>query len=77
MRVHRKVWLWWGTGWAVQLYRAPYISLGIHVDFRRPYVDLHVGWFIFSVGNRPISTDERDRKRHTCRGFLFADDPVL
>lgn len=77
MRVHKKVWLWWGKWWAVQLYRAPYVSLGVHIDFRRPLLDLHIGWLIVSFGRNPIRTAKADERRSTCRGFLFADDPIL
>lgn len=77
MRLHQKVWLWWGPWWAVQLYRGAYVSLGLHLDFRRPYVDLHLGWIIVSIGRNPVVTNERDRLRGSCRGFLFPKDPVL
>jgi hypothetical protein len=77
MRLHQKVWLWWGSWWAVQLYRNRYVSLGVHVDFRRPYVDLHLGWLIISLGRNPVITNERDRLRGSCRGLLFREDPVL
>lgn len=75
--MHRKVWLWWGQHWAVQLYVARYVSLGIHIDFNRPYLDLHLFWFIASVGSRPLITNAVDRHRHTCRGFVCTDEPVL
>ena len=78
MRLHRKVWLWWGKGWAVQLYRAAYLSVGIHVDLRRPLLlDVHFGWLIIALGVKAVETLPIDRHRHTCRGFLFADSPVL
>lgn len=76
-RLHRKVWLWTAPGIAVQVYRERYLSLGIHIDFARPYVDLHILWLIVSLGRQPWLTDARDRHRHSCRGFLFADDPIL
>ena len=76
MRLHRKVWLWGGPCWAIQLYMNRYVSLGLHVDFARPYVDLHVLWLIVSIGREPYRTAQVDRYRHTCRGFGF-DEPVL
>jgi len=76
MRLHRKVWLWGGSWWAVQLYLNYYISLGIHVDFRRPYVDVHIGWLILSFGREPYRSEQVDKHRHSCRGFGF-DAPVL
>lgn len=77
VRLHRKVWLCWGEGWAVQLYRGWYCSLGLHVDFQRPYLDVHFGWLIVSVGRNAVITNERDRLRGSCRGFLFREDPLL
>lgn len=77
MRLHAKVWLWWGSWWAVQFYRAGYVSLGVHVDLRRPYIDLHVLWLIASVGRNPGFTDEAEWKRGSCRGFITQDRPVL
>lgn len=76
MRTHRKVWLWGGPWWAVQLYVGRYVSLGVHVDFARPYVDLHLGWLIVSIGREPYRTNRVDQHRHSCRGFGF-DEPVL
>lgn len=76
-RLHKKVWLAWGKYWAVQVYRGPYFSLGLHIDFRKPYMDVHFWWVIASVGREPVMTAERDRHRTSCRGFLFKDDPVL
>ena len=78
MHLHRKVWLWWGKGWAVQLYRAAYLSLGVHIDLRRPLlVDLHIGWLIVALGRNAVETLPVDRQRRTCRGFLFSDSPLL
>lgn len=76
MRLHRKVWLWWGRGWAMQLYLYPHVSLGVHVDFKRPYIDLHLVWLTASVGRNPVITQHADRHRGSCRGFLF-EEPVL
>lgn len=75
MRLHRKVWLWHGRWWAVQLYVNKYVSLGVHIDWGRPYLDLHLGLFIVSVGYRPEITLEVDAQRGSCRGFLIR--PVL
>lgn len=73
----RRVWVAWGKGWAAQLYLYPCFSLGIHIDFGRPLVDLHLGVLTLAVGPDAHITGQQDRHRHTCRGFLFADDPVL
>ena len=52
-----------------------YFSLGIHVDFYKPYVDLHFLWFILSVGLNPVVGHVRDKHRGSCRGMFT--DPVL
>jgi hypothetical protein len=77
MRLHRKVWLWWGRWWAVQFYRYPHFSLGVHVDFKRPYVDFHVGPITASVGRNPVLTNPDERFRGSCRGFAFTDTPLI
>lgn len=76
MRMHRKVWLWWGSWWALQLYMNRYLSLGIHLDWGRPVLDLHLGWLIASIGAHPVQTEPEDAQRHSCRGFLI-QRPVL
>lgn len=75
MRLHRKVWLWHGSWWAVQLYVNRYVSLGFHIDFQRPLIDLHLGWLIVALGRRPEITLEAEAQRQSCRGFLFR--PIL
>lgn len=76
-RFHR-VWLAWGPWCAVQAYwYLLAVSFGIHLDLRRPLLDIHVLWFIVSIGPGAHVTAQRDRPRHTCRGYLFATDPVL
>lgn len=71
------MWLWWGSWWAIQFYWARCLSLGGHLDWERGYVDLHAAWFTFSLGRNPVVTNERDRLRGSCRGFLFRDSPLL
>lgn len=34
----------------VQTVKGPWLSLGIHVDFQRPHVDLHILWWIITIG---------------------------
>ena len=75
MRLHRKIWLWYGSWWAVQLYVNRYLSLGVHLDWQRPLLDLHLGWLIVALGRRPEITLEAESQRQSCRGFLIR--PVL
>lgn len=74
---YRDVWLWWGTGFAVQFWPGPYLSLGFHFDPRRPLLDLHLGWLIVALGPEAHITGQADRHRQSCRGFLWADSPHL
>lgn len=77
MRMHRKIWLWWGSWWAVQLYVNRYVSIGVHLDWQRPLLDLHLGWFIVAIGDEPVRTPTADAQRRGCRGFVIQDTPVL
>lgn len=29
----------------------PWFSLGFHIDFKRPYLDIHFVWLIITIGN--------------------------
>lgn len=29
----------------------PWFSLGFHIDFKRPYIDIHFWWLIITIGN--------------------------
>lgn len=75
MRLHRKVWLWHGRWWAVQLYVNRYLSVGLSIDWHRPLLDCYLGWFTVALGYRPEITLEADAQRQSCRGFLIR--PVL
>jgi hypothetical protein len=68
---------WWMLQWSIN----GWLSLGIHVDFRKrstygPYVDLHLGWVIVSVGRNPVMTNSLEMKTSTCRGGVDALDGV-
>lgn len=28
----------------------PWFSLGLHIDFQRPYLDIHFIWWVFTIG---------------------------
>jgi hypothetical protein len=75
--VHRKVWLWWGKWWAVQVQLPVTLAVGMRVELRRPLFDLYVGSVTVSVGRHAVITDESVRHADSCRGFLFADSEVL
>lgn len=76
MRLHGKVWLWFGRWWAAQLQLGDYFSLGVHLDWRRPYLDLHFAWFIVSIGDNPVMTHYRDKYRGSSRG-MRTKTPIL
>lgn len=78
MRVHRKVWLWWGKYWAVQLMKVfDEFSLGIRINFRQPVVDLYIGPLTIAVGWMPSMTHPLFAGCQSCRGFIITDRPVL
>lgn len=73
----KRVFIAWGKYWAFQAYWYPCISFGIHIDFARLRLDLHLLFFILAIGKDAHITSQIDRHRQTCRGFLFATDPEL
>jgi hypothetical protein len=77
MRLHRKVWLWWGRWWAVQFDRSGLsheFPVGLRPDWGRPMVDFYVGPFTIAFGRHAVYTDPRTRHWDSCRGMLFPDD---
>jgi len=68
----------YGRLWAVQWVLAPWVSLGIHMDFSRhidsrgrtfgPYVDFHVLVLIISLGWQPAYSGELERALSISRG---------
>jgi len=76
MRLHRKVFLWWGKWWAVQLTLMwDEWSLGIRANVKRPMIDFYLGGLTISFGRHAVYTDPRTRTWDSCRGMLFPDDP--
>lgn len=76
MRLHKKVYLWWGAWWAVQWVPvADEISLGWRLNRRRPLLDVYLGPLTIAVGRHAVYTDPRTRTWDSCRGMLFPDDP--
>lgn len=72
--------VYYGSWWALQFLWPPdWFSLGIHLDLRRrgrygPYVDLHIGFWILSLGFHPIYAGEFDRSVSISRGGIpFSD----
>lgn len=56
---------WWMVQWCAD---APWFSLGLHVDWERPYVDVHLGRLIFSAGRVPHYTPELEQQLTHARG---------
>jgi len=54
MRWHIKAGKYWlfQWGWPVGF------SLGIHVDYRLSYIDLHLGWVLLTLGNMQVEYKE-------------------
>ena len=66
---------WWMVQWACE----GWVSLGLHIDWRRrlhvpsgetygPYLDLHVGCCIVSVGHNPSRSSAFELKAGVGRG---------
>lgn len=77
LRLHRKVFLWWGRFWAVQLIAMPEFALGLRVQPRRPLLDLYLGPLTIALGRDPVRTDQAARQADSCRGFLVQGEEVL
>lgn len=77
MRLHKKVWLWWGKRWAIQ-FTAMWDewSLGIRLNVRRPLLDLYFGGLTIAFGKHAVYTDPRTAQWDSCRGMLIEADPV-
>jgi hypothetical protein len=75
IRQFPRVWIAWGTYWAAQLYLYPCLSVGFHLDPRRPLLDLHLGLVTIAIGPQAHITGQADRHRQSCRGFMFSNDP--
>lgn len=67
---------WWLLQWSLNWW----LSLGIHLDLKQrkdcrgrpygPYVDLHLGCVILSIGRNPAYSGELERVISTSRGGL-------
>jgi hypothetical protein len=66
---------WWMVQWAFD----GWLSFGIHIDFRTrvnslcecrygPYVDLHLGCCIVSIGRNPVYTGDLESSTSVSRG---------
>lgn len=78
MRLHKKVWLWWGKYWAIQFTKMDdEYSAGVRLNIRRPLLDLYCGALTVSFGKHAVYTDPRTRNWDSCRGMLFPDHPLF
>lgn len=62
---------WWDKKrnlWMVQVVIDWQLSLGIHIDFRRRYIDIHLLWAIISFGINAPYSDHFNRFRWDSRG---------
>ena len=65
---------WWAVQWVLD----GWFSLGIHIDFRHrradsgrtygPYLDLHLGVVVLSLGWQPIYSGDLERALSVSRG---------
>ncbi|MDP9145913.1 MAG: hypothetical protein M3N43_14690 [Actinomycetota bacterium] len=68
----------YGRWWSVQWVLDGWFSLGVHVDLKRrthlvvgtygPYIDVHLGVVIVSVGNNPAYSGDLERALSVSRG---------
>ncbi len=74
-------WMFYGKWWMLQFCLDGWFSLGFHVDprFRRtgktgerygPYVDLHLGCFIVSLGVNPVLSGDLEATLGLGRGGI-------
>ena len=73
----------YGDWWMVQVVWDGWVSLGIHVDFKHrtdsfghsfgPYVDLHLGIVIVSLGWHPAFSTDLERVSSVSRGGAAID----
>lgn len=74
--------IYYGPWWMVQWSLDGWFSLGIHVDFKTrhmahglkygPYVDLHIGCAILSIGRNPVYSGDLERAISVSRGGIKA-----
>lgn len=75
MKMHKKVFLWWGKWWAIQWVNMLEISLGVAFHWRRPMLDIYLGPLTIALGRNAVLTEQHDRLRGRCRGFIIAGSP--
>lgn len=78
MRVHRKVWIWWGKWWAIQFMAVwNEFSLGVRVNWGQPIIDIYIGPLTLAFGPMAHITHPLFAESNSCRGFFVTDKPVL
>jgi hypothetical protein len=70
----------YGRWWMIQWVLDGWFSLGVHVDLKHrsrndgltfgPYIDLHLGVVVVSVGNNPAYSTDLERCLSVSRGGL-------
>jgi hypothetical protein len=64
---HQRYGRWWAFQWSWN----GWLGLGIHIDWRRRYVDFHFAHCILSLGDNPINLPYEERQAYNCRGGIF------
>jgi hypothetical protein len=75
MRIHKKVYIWWGSWWAIQFVNQFEWSFGFRIEWRRPLLDIFFGPFTFAIGKHPALTHPIENTRHGGRGFFNGEYP--
>lgn len=74
-RIHRKVFLVYNRWFALQLVTMPEIALGFAFHWCGPMLDLYLGPLTIGIGRNAVLTDQHERLRGRCRGFLIGTYP--
>jgi hypothetical protein len=74
-RLHRKVFIAWNSWAAVQVVFRVEIALGVAVHWDRPMIDFYLGPVTIALGRTPVLTNQHERLRGRCRGFIIAGSP--
>ena len=75
-RLHRKVFLVWGRYWAAQLVLGEIGGFGLRPKLLPPCLDIYLGPVTLAFGRNAHLTQQHERLRGCCRGFLVGDFPI-
>lgn len=74
-RIHCKVFLAWNRWLAVQFVSRLELALGVAFHWDRPMLDLYLGPLTIAIGRNAVLTNQHERLRGRCRGFIIQGSP--